>query len=908
MITIAIIIVIIILVFLLYYNNMYSDTFSLKPFEGATGYLNLEEEVVYQSCTGCLNANGMLKPNFKYNISDVRCLKNITNNYIPSNSLDGIVTYKNGPTSEYTSCLTSYNSMYSYVTGRYIRIENNSVLRISHISVHPRETSLPSLSSMTGTFIYTNSLYNNLYPNTVLDSSNKSFQTTGSGYIIIDLGSNINIGYINIKHDSVADANTLIGATLYVLTDSGNVDYGNIVFTINITTNDLNRIIYTQNFTSSTGLKPVTDSFIWPCTGCTGYNSSNLIKNYNYYYGNMTGMTGVRCFKPRNYTNVSNLVNAINGDKTIDTYFASCSTITETRYISSNGRYIRLVRNDNTALQDIKLTTMIAMSYGTQLVPIMAHAQPCLNSLYGEYLIDGNSTTFAGASGLNAYLEIDLGTDIDVTSIVIISPTTFNDLAGTTLYVIKNDGTITGLVTIIANSSTTQNIPTYNTGLYGTYSFNKLYATPTISLPLNTLPFADASQNKFLVSNNGITLNVSNLLFSTQSAYLNGGSGTSYMDIITNKLIIPANTDYTIQAWINYSGLNNSIGHAIFELGNGITGVGGGITMRTMSNSSFGQLYINGVNTTVNLMPLLTVNTWIYVTLNRTQTSATTTITKLYTGASGGVGVQKWSSNLYSGAINSGGGNLRLFNLNMQTAYPFNGYIREFRIIIGRALDGTIIPTEPHDINPYHEVFNYTECKLSNRDCINTLGYTKPNMKYNLNDGRCVIAKQVCNQPNCLDQLNNYSMSLNNIVLNFDSCYPGYSSQFSTIFGRYIRIRRINGSSLPLSFKSIKVYNKYGIPLSSTLTPTFAKPLYNNLYGKYLVDDDPITITTTGSATASTDNSDAIYIQLDLESDMEIGSIDIDPDLTLMPTLINVELVISKADTVIVYKKDLSSV
>lgn len=271
-------------------------------------------------CTDCIK-DIYLKPKFKYNLSDNRCLNNMSQDYSTLVSeLTDVSNYSKMPTTNFNSCDSRYNTMYGSVSARYLFLTNTIAFTISSISIKSKgsEISYSVIVTYTpeGSYLEPSILQGAVWPNS------KNMQ--------IDFGSNIDMDTIVITHNTQTAANSFVNTTLNLCNDTGSIDFAPVVFRILITKTDLVKTIYTQN----TGkiLYPNTNmlirkSFTWPCTTCLTY-TGKLYRGSNYYAADG------RCFKAKEYIPSSYLTNAISNfmsKSTMDTYFATCMTTRDTR-------------------------------------------------------------------------------------------------------------------------------------------------------------------------------------------------------------------------------------------------------------------------------------------------------------------------------------------------------------------------------------------------------------------------------------------------------------------------------------------------------------------------------------------------------------------------------------------------
>jgi hypothetical protein len=442
--------------------------FTIKPDIGFTPSDKIiEESYNYPACVvqnKCLSSNNELKPTFNYNITDNRCIKHDATSYHTKTELDGIIDYTRTIFPPYyNSCVTNYNSMYSSVVGKYIMIyrSDNQRIKFNHISVHERDTTLPSLSSTAGTVIFTTNLYNNLYPEIALDSdSSVTFENggiTGPPFsrIIITLPNDTNnIGYINIIHANTTDAGTLNGARLFILKKQDGVSaehpYADIVFYKNIDTIEVNRTIYTYNHLNTplpdglteTGIK-INNDWILPCTNCSS-RAGNLFRYHTYTKGD------TRCYVPIINTISSSDLLTDPDMSTIANKYKSCSSIFNTHYPIPNGHILYITKNNPSAFSIVINNIQFYSNYNKSI-----HSISSLSNLYAyvesynsnnnlfENIIDTSDTTqLITRNATSSKIIINFGQSIYLSGIQLDIPIIHVDnLVNANLYLISIDTT-----------------------------------------------------------------------------------------------------------------------------------------------------------------------------------------------------------------------------------------------------------------------------------------------------------------------------------------------------------------------------------------------------------------------------------------------------------------------------------
>jgi hypothetical protein len=181
--------------------------------------------------------------------------------------------------------------------------------------------------------------------------------------------------------------------------------------------------------------------------GCISNNSDNtttLYPNVNYT------VTDGRCFKPISsginrdrLTEANNRVQALN----VDSFFRDCTIPGSYMYRYITGRFVRLSKTGNGF---IKLNQFEV--YGTTgfIRPVNAYAKPVLTGAnYFLLMIAGNATATITGTGVDPYIQLDLGDNIEIRSIKIIptadDPTALS-IIGSRLLVIQDTTTSSGTI------------------------------------------------------------------------------------------------------------------------------------------------------------------------------------------------------------------------------------------------------------------------------------------------------------------------------------------------------------------------------------------------------------------------------------------------------------------------------
>ena len=469
------IVIVIILIFFIFYmihNRQVQNKFTVRVSDlyPSTEKISLGETYDWP-CTGCLDTQNRLKPYFKYNISHDRCIHNNSPNYVAKNNLESILAYTTDPsTTEYKTCANNLDTRYSGVVGRYVKIirkTGTAGFKISSISVHPRDT---TITPYTGS-IYTNALVFTdtkvSYPTSIFNATTpQTFSTrdAADGFIIIDLKTDVNIGYIEIKHLTSEDASTLNGAVLYILSsitplndfsESARVVFESVLTPLSSTNTTNTRIIYTQNNIPASTTpynESVIDNINYPCTGC--YTSDNILyKNYKYNIP-----ADGRCFKIKtDRVTKAQLDSAVLKTPGIDldAYFLTCSANSsdDTRKSPAIGRYIRIQQSVSNAVVKLSMFKAYTVNDTKQTVfatPVDIHASPFkVGQVYADLLKESSTTnleTGIATDPSRSYIQIDLGQDLPIKE-VLIAPSSADatalSLINCVLLLIKQDGTIT---------------------------------------------------------------------------------------------------------------------------------------------------------------------------------------------------------------------------------------------------------------------------------------------------------------------------------------------------------------------------------------------------------------------------------------------------------------------------------
>lgn len=370
---------------------------------------NIGEIYSYPECINnmCLTTTSKLKPGFKYNISNNRCVYNNSNLYdVDKIDLDNLVSFSAEPNVNFISCDKDINTLYSYVTGRYIKIMrlDDVPIKLRHISVYNKNKDNLSLNKtiyVNPTFVDSDGTIH--YSDPILNSEDTLVTTFQTGitkpYIQIDLGNNMDISYIEIKHNSLSESTYLFSAYIIILDDNINDDIdetGTIKFIKQINDFAIDRRIYTYPLIPTTYPAGITsimntiETYKLPCTGCTN-SVGNLFKNNKYLHP-----TDNRCYKViSDNTNKSWLDSAVKDTITsndLKKYFKSCSLTKDT---TAPPEYFHMPFDKSiNEINTIGNVTIIISGTPTIQTNVMLNGKPTIyfNKDYGQY-IDIISTT-----------------------------------------------------------------------------------------------------------------------------------------------------------------------------------------------------------------------------------------------------------------------------------------------------------------------------------------------------------------------------------------------------------------------------------------------------------------------------------------------------------------------------------
>lgn len=364
-IVLCLLIVLLLIILLVLINK---ESFDILASEQITSKKIDLQETYQWPCNGCATSTS-LKPKFKYNLTDNRCLATNVNDYTTlTGKLVDIYNYKIEPNIYFQSCSATSNTMYSSVVGRYIILRNNTrAFTIGSLYLQNK-----SASTVTSAFVsYTAS---SIYVEPVINKTGVVWPTTN--YIQIDFGVNtVEIGSIIITHNNKTDATNFTLTDVIVAKDYGpDPENALIVFSTNVTDTSLTKTVYTQDsakILSPNTYIPVFKQFTWPCTNCLTYTNT-LFKNFKY------SVADGRCYKPKDYISSSYLTNAINNTLVgadLDLRFASCLTTSDTRMAPD---YIYDVSS--------------VLSAGTKVNGPVTKWQPSKGGIYNDTVFFGYST------------------------------------------------------------------------------------------------------------------------------------------------------------------------------------------------------------------------------------------------------------------------------------------------------------------------------------------------------------------------------------------------------------------------------------------------------------------------------------------------------------------------------------
>lgn len=803
----VIIILIIITLILCFYKK--TERFSVNT-DSITGLnKSIGEIYTYPDCTGCITTNNKLKPNFAYNITDNRCVKNSSTGYVDKTVLDGIISYANAPTSAgISSCYNNYNSMYSYVTGKYVMIfRNDSIrMRFNHISVHERDTTVSSISS--GSTIFTTNLAVNasnqyVYPDSVLDSTDSNVLTFVSGtpfsYTVIKLPNIKNIGYVNIKHIDTTDAATLNGAILVVLNDPvSNVDdvHANVVFYTTINNNDLNRTIYTYNNL----IKPlpeylsesmmIINRWILPCSNC-GSSAGKLFTGHHYKSGTH------KCYKPlANDINLTVLSSDIPTD-TLTTKFGSCSNDFDTRYEPPSGKFIQIKRSDN---RDIGIKISRIQLYSdyeynvNDITNIYALVKTYSDNtvLFKNVLDNSEDTILSTTNDKNSFIHIDTGNinNIVISGISIKIPISERyNIVGIKFIIISIDESnvfdVSKMTVTCERTITDADVSMTKTQLGDVNSYTYL-------IPFTHNKNESLSTRTDIIINNEVTYNSADKYLTTYKR------GTLYYQVpytiyTMNGRKIIANTLTDATATLDKINVSDAVTLFNFSSNADMSSVPGTTNSQLLNPIScrYIQLVSNGTNVLSGVVTLIEL-----YDSNKTVIKSVSNPTVIYESPHNDY--TKYLTDISTGALDKGS---ILIDLGNDTTITFikinvssttldnmkNVILNMIKNNSNKVYTFTFTnPTTTNYLVTDNNEINLTGSFIVNKyaypSCLtlNTCNVIAPNTYYILEDTRCFKSKGIndlttCTSENCMNNLSDYTKTnkIEYVDANFTSCIDG---------------------------------------------------------------------------------------------------------------------------------------
>lgn len=190
--------------------------------------------------------------------------------------------------------------------------------------------------------------------------------------------------------------------------------------------------------------------------------------------------------------------------------------------------------------------------------------------------------------------------------------------------------------------------------------------------------FTDSSSNGFTVAAVGSAAASTTVKkFGTASAEIPGAG--SYLSVpYSEGLKFPGAFD--VEMWFNPSAAALTGFCGLFELG----AYNDGVFVRSSIGFGSDTVYVNGINLG-NIAPFLTVDTWHFLQIGRSETNVVTVRVN---------GVVRLTGTI-SGVVNNGGGGMTIGRTAPGgSAEPFTGFIDEVRITKG-VLRPTGVPTAP---------------------------------------------------------------------------------------------------------------------------------------------------------------------------------------------------------------------
>lgn len=847
--------------------------------------INIVNTFAYPTCsspdTGCITDGTKQIDKQKYITSDGRCLQ--AKGYQSTSSCLNNISQLYGFSMDacFDSCSPTTETRYSSLTSRFIRlVSNGTTLKLKQMNAYETLQNPHQVISK-----HCNPYMTYMYRSDNLNTTNVAAST---GYIQIDIGSDKTIAYVKILA-----AESIAGSELQIISNNFMKRYSAI-----ITDTGLTELIIAVNLNITEVPVTVIEQFdyISDFTSETTFNGSVTEDHkpkplYIYRFPNIdstpTLKVSVQCIT--NTPSEGILNDIANNNLTYDDMnlsFASTSTDIDTRFPHANGRYIRVERNTGLT-SGFNLTNISLLNATSQ--PIESLVWPMTGNGFSTGPIISATTDMPPVP----YVQLDYGSNVIFTKITLV--TSDLSLNNCTIYILNIDGSVVTQVPIIDIA----NIKTYELlyikkMLYNPHTMTYTFPYPSCG-PTGCVTSDSHFSNQMYQVSDGRCFKTKNKRLLTDCLNNINTLTPTAMSSCFDSCNVSYDSRYptAVGRFIRLTRIKTSVSGsnniqlafmgALDATGTLITSVMG--HAQPVDGTKFGDYLIDTDTTTV--AGAIGLNSYLQIDLG-----SNIMINKIRLICSG------TDSSILDGT------KIQIIRENMTIIYEKVLQASDINIS-NTSNDIPVVFNQPGtNILNISESFNWP-CASS--DCINKTGRTKPFFKYDSIPGnRCVTARKMCTTDNCIDDLIKYNMSDSMILNQFDSCVSTYKSQFTTIIGQYIRIRRVSPSNLPINIRSIKVFDKYGTQISTPNTKTYVKPLVEPSYGKYMVDADDTIPTFTITGTSISDSTENYgYVQIDLGSDTEISNIEIksgDPN-----SLVSTELIVANSLMNIIYRKSFSS-
>jgi hypothetical protein len=238
--------------------------------------------------------------------------------------------------------------------------------------------------------------------------------------------------------------------------------------------------VYIQS-TDSTGVLDLSEKYPYP--ECMNNNIGCIAPTNNVIIPFKYTLSDGRCYKATNEVSYTQLDLAKDKIPAGIIQFGSCSINPDedTRYLPSIARYVRLTRVSGDS--NLILKELSALDINGNIIPaISAHAYPLIRPNYSDNILDANVNNITGARSdftanppIYAYIEIDLGYNVQISFVKIMMNTNNTlPLAGTRLDIFAEDGINTIIFSLDIN---TTSVPTLSsTGINVTIPIVNSYA------------------------------------------------------------------------------------------------------------------------------------------------------------------------------------------------------------------------------------------------------------------------------------------------------------------------------------------------------------------------------------------------------------------------------------------------